>query len=131
MVMVGDLQVQTRLDDLADEGVVSVIGDGVYLVPISIILNEFDSVDDNSGSIDEDDEVLSISDVIDDARHTERYHNVRVTIAFDGFTQSLTCSHTNRLLDGHHRLAAAIDLGYNSVPVSFYTSQPCSHRGGA
>jgi hypothetical protein len=121
------VEIITHLDDLVSDGGATMLDDGIYLVPVDYILDNFDSVDDNSDSIDDDD-FISLADVLDDKRETSRYGSVLASIATFGFTQSLACSHTCRLLDGHHRLAAAIDLGYKSVPVAFYHSLPTNHK---
>jgi len=120
------VEIITQLDDLVSDGGATMLDDKVYLVPISYILANFDSKDDNSDS-SLDEEVLSLSDVIDDKRDTPRYDAVRASISANGFTQSLACSHTCRLLDGHHRLAAAIDLGYTHAPVAFFHSLPTTY----
>lgn len=121
------VEIITPLDDLVSDGDASMLDEKVYLVPVDYILSDFDSVDDNSDSI-EDDDFLTLSEVLDDKRNTPQYGSVLASIATNGFTQSLACSHTNRLLDGHHRLAAAIDLGYTKVPVAHFHNLPTSYR---
>lgn len=102
------------------EGVVRTdeFGQFTFIVPTELILSLFDSVDNNEGSI-EDDRIFTISEVLDGVRDDDRYFLVRDAIASNGFTDALVATDTCKLMDGHHRLAAAIDLGYTNVPVRF------------
>lgn len=45
-----------------------------------------------------------------------RYNKIKDKIAKDGFCSYLAIS-DGKLVNGHHRLAAAIDLGYDYLPV--------------
>jgi len=87
----------------------------VYLVPISTILDKFDSVDNGEESLD-DEEPLTMREVLDDLEIDD---DLLASIKSVGFTEPLPASHTCRLWDGHHRLATARLIGYNSVPIIF------------
>lgn len=88
---------------------------GAVEVPIPLVLQHFDSIDNREG---QDDEPLTLTEIIDDLHGTERYTQAKNNLK-SGFTEALVSSATCRLLDGHHRLAAAISLGYRTVPISF------------
>lgn len=108
----------TTVDELISmEGVrkSDIIADA-WDVPISIVLSHFDSIDNKEGQ--SDDEPLTLEDIMDDIHGSTRYLAAKDNLS-SGFTEALVSSATCRLLDGHHRLAAAISLGYDSVPMAF------------
>jgi hypothetical protein len=112
----------TPVTDLAKmDGVVRTdeFGAFTFIVPIEIILSHFDSTDNNDALAEFEEDVLTISEVLDDLRDDDRYFLVRDSIASNGFIDALEATDTCKLMDGHHRLAAAIDLGYTRVPVRF------------
>lgn len=92
-------------------------GQFTFMVPVDIILACFDSTDNNEAFAEFDDDILTISQVLDNARDDQRYLDVRDSISASGFIDALVATDTCILVDGHHRLAAAIDLGYDTVPV--------------
>lgn len=60
--------------------------------------------------------------VLNTKREDEHYEDLKDTLSKKGFTRPLTASYKHfdggqHLGDGHHRLAAAIDLGFTHVPV--------------
>ena len=112
----------TIVNDLIEmEGVVRThdFGEHTFIVPVNLLLSNFDSLDDNEGSASDDEDILTLAEVLDEKRGDDQYYSVRESIAASGFTEPIYSSDTCMLLDGHHRLAAAIDLGYTSVPVEF------------
>lgn len=95
------------------------ISDKTYSIPVSILFDHFDSSDDNEASLDDDLPILTLRQVVDNIRGDERYQAIAPSIASEGIVEPLSASPTCRLLNGHHRLAAAVDAGLTSVPVRF------------
>lgn len=62
------------------------------------------------------------------------YRDVVASLREHGFTRPLTCRRDRdgaiRFCDGHHRLAAAIELGYKTVPIKLTTQINAYLRDG-
>lgn len=100
----------------------------VFLYPIEDVLSLFSSVEwraiaNDQGVDDEDDLYYSpVGEFLYYFRGDERYHEA-LDFLRDGFRQPLiSVINYPRLADGHHRLAAAVDLGYSVIPVMFGTN---------
>lgn len=70
-----------------------------------------------------------------DKRNDEDYPLIRASIERWGFIRPLTAYYDESgalaFGDGHHRLAAAIDLGLTSVPVRIYEGTAIAEDSGA
>lgn len=74
------------------------------------------------------DEVITLVNLLEEKREDEHYPDVVESIRTQGFMRPLTARvnpatlHGYTFGDGHHRLAAAIDLGYTHVPLQIVDS---------
>jgi hypothetical protein len=118
-------------------------------------IEDYANPEDHPECFDEDGEILDISiqenlailweACLDRKRNAEHYVDVFASIQENGFIRPLTAyvRHPSqwsydagqppylRFGDGHHRLAAAIELGMTTVPVMVcpkFTVQPDSHE---
>lgn len=72
--------------------------------------------------------------LLSEKRSDDHYDDVVDTISTDGFTKELTAWPNGGELvfgDGHHRLAAAIDLGMSTVPVRIHEEFSVEPDSGA
>jgi hypothetical protein len=62
-------------------------------------------------------EVKTLSEVLDVARKESNYNSVKNSLKKKGFIKPLCFNAREKMhMDGHHRLAAAIDLGFKWIP---------------
>jgi ParB-like chromosome segregation protein Spo0J len=69
----------------------------------------------------EPEEGLDVADVLDRKRRSPHYPRLLEEIRRDGITVPVTIDHSGaypELTEGHHRIAAAVDLGLTVVPWS-------------
>lgn len=69
----------------------------------------------------EPDEGTDVADVLDRKRQSPHYPRLLEEIRRDGITIPVVIDHSGRypeLTEGHHRIAAAVDLGLSVVPWS-------------
>lgn len=92
------------------------VGD-VWMQSIQEILTEWNSVDGGVAGSPESWEWL-----LNDKRDGDQYSQALNFLREEGFTRPVTCNYekysgTMKYGDGHHRLAAAIDLGMTHIPI--------------
>lgn len=75
--------------------------------------------------------------LLEEKRMDNHYYDVVDSLAEQGFVRPLTCRISKddgslTFIDGHHRLAAALELGMEFVPVEVFKSNtyPISHDSG-
>lgn len=71
--------------------------------------------------------------VLERKRYDDHFDELLDVIEEDGFTQPLTAYERNGqliLCDGHHRLAAALDLGLRTVPVQVHEKRTVAADSG-
>lgn len=72
--------------------------------------------------------VITLKNLLEEKRQDEQYSDIVASIRAYGFVRPLTARvntdtiHGYMFGDGHHRLAAAIDLGYTHVPLQIVDS---------
>lgn len=76
------------------------------------------------GSVDSTDNKLKrqLLPVLEKKRKDPEYHSILRFLKQEGFTEPLVCIKERGIKshgDGHHRLAAAIELGYKFIPYVF------------
>lgn len=75
------------------------------------------------------DEYGQVREVLEDKRCDEQYPHVLRSLRTGGFTKGIRIHPEHkRVTDGHHRIAAAIDLGYRFVPYEY--RQYCDDDSG-
>lgn len=98
----------------------------IWHQPIEEILGEWNSTDgavaDSDWCADEETEGFTWDDLLEEKRQDSHYDDVVNSLAENGFVRPVTCwqrDFAGRFTygDGHHRLAAAIDLGMTHVLV--------------
>jgi len=84
------------------------------VVPVADILNSWGSGDANYYN-------MSLPELLDRKRKDAHYPMLVETLKTEGWTKGIKCVNyfgdVPWMTDGHHRLAAAIDLGQKYVPV--------------
>lgn len=93
----------------------------VIWVSVEEILRSWVSVDTNCMKERDDFKAArsrrSLIKVLAAKRNDRKYESIKDNIRRHGFNQPLCCHKSRkRQMDGHHRLAAAIDLGYKYIP---------------
>jgi hypothetical protein len=114
--------------------------DAVSILPISELLGyaTVDATDlaEYCGCEEEDCEdcwkdvsLITVADLLDLKRDDDHYGDVVESLQVNGFLAPIGVHPTERkLTDGHHRLAAALDLGFRFVPVR--SQNGCSRDSG-
>lgn len=76
------------------------------------------------GSYDADSFGISLEETLDEKREDYHYDDIVESIRTRGFWRPLTGTRDHsgymKLGDGHHRFAASVDLGLDSVPVQIH-----------
>lgn len=102
--------------------------EAMSVVPIETILTTWRSGDADMWS-------CSLPELLDHKRKDEHYPKLVETLKKEGWTKGIKAvlwigETTPTMTDGHHRLAAAIDLGQKYVPVETGYCEPDSGSWG-
>lgn len=92
------------------------------VLPVLDLLNSYESGDSEDMQYAEEcDEPVwcgPLGPVLEEKREDYHYDDVVESLRTNGFTKGIRIHPTyRRVIDGHHRLTAAIDLGLRYVPV--------------